>query len=50
MTIEQATFLLALLNCTAVPMLLAAHKFMRRVERRLDRLERVLGLDPLHTT
>lgn len=49
MTMEQATFLLAVLNSTAVPMLIAAHKFMRRVERRLDRLERELDLHPIHT-
>lgn len=49
MTIEQATFVLAIINSAAVPMLLAAHKFMRRVERRLDRLERELDLHPIHT-
>lgn len=50
MTIEQATFVLAVVNSTAVPLLLAAHRFMRRTERRLDRLERELELHPLHTS
>jgi len=52
MSIAEATFLLAIFNSLAVPLLLAGWKWTRRVERRLTRLERVNGLHahPFNTT
>lgn len=47
MTIAEATFLLAIFNSVAVPLLMVAVKWRKSVDRRLERIERQLDLDPL---
>ena len=49
MNVADMTLILAAFNSLAVPLLLAGRAWTKRVERRLQRLERHLDLDPLHT-
>ena len=49
LNVAELTLALACFNSLAVPLILGARRWMRRVERRLDRVERMLALDPLPT-
>ena len=49
MTTAELTLILSAFNTLAVPLLLAARRWTKRVEKRLDRIERELDLVPLHT-
>ena len=49
MTIAEATLYLAIFNSLAVPLIIGARRWAKRVERRLDRIERELRLEPIHT-
>lgn len=47
MTTAEYTLILAAFNALAVPLLVSARAWTKRVERRLNRIERHLDLDPI---
>ena len=49
MTLAEVTFAFTVFNSLAVPLMVSAWRWTKRVERRLTRLERHLALDPIHT-
>ena len=49
MTTADLTLAFTIFNSLAVPLMLSAWRWTKRVEKRLSRLERVLSLDPLTT-
>lgn len=49
MTTADLTLYFAIFNSLAVPLMLHAYRWTRRVEKRIARLERMLDLDPLHS-
>lgn len=49
LSVAEATLYLSAFNGLAVPLILWARRWPKRVERRLGRIERVLQLEPLQT-
>lgn len=49
MNVADLTFAFAIFNSLAVPLLLYGYRWTKKVERRLERLERELDLHPLNS-